>query len=142
MLAAIALGADGIYMGTRIIASKEAPVLEDYKKAILSAGPEDIVNTDMVDGFPGNFIRTPNLERMGIEPGFLESVLRQNKKFNRGLSLLRAGKALLGNPESKASYKNIFSAGHGVGLIEDIPTIAEIVGRTVEQFQAQKKNLP
>ena len=58
MAAAFALGASAVYMGTRFIASKEAEIAEEYKKAITRAVSEDIVNTDRVDGFPGNFIRT------------------------------------------------------------------------------------
>lgn len=142
MLAALSLGADAIYMGTRFIASRESPASDEYKQAIVEAGCERIVNTDKVDGFPGNFIQTPQLENLGIEPGFMESVLRQNQKFKRYLSLYRAGRALFGSPESKASYKNIFSAGHGVGLIDDVISIQEIINKTVNEYEAAKKRLP
>lgn len=142
MLAALALGADGVYMGTRFIASKESPASQEYKNAILQAGPEKIVNTDRVDGFPGNFILTPLLERLGVEPPFVEAVLTQNRKFSRYLSLYRAGKALFGSAESKASYKNIFSAGHGVGLIEDIPSMQDIIHRTMDGYYKALKILP
>lgn len=142
MLAAMALGADGVYMGTRFIASKEAQVTEDYKRAIIQSGPEKIINTDMVDGFPGNFIRTPLLESLGVEPGFVESVLRQNHKMKRYLSLFRAGRALFGNPEHKASYKNVFSAGHGIGLIDEVLPIREIIEKTVAEYAKAKSDLP
>lgn len=142
MLAAMSLGADAVYMGTRFIASKESPASDDYKRAIVESGCDKIVNTDKVDGFPGNFIRTPLLEKLGIEPGFMESVLRQNQKFKRYLSLYRAGRALFGSPESKASYKNIFSAGHGVGLIDEVISIQEIINKTINEYESAKKRLP
>lgn len=142
MAAAFALGADGIYMGTRFIASKESPVELKYKQAILDAPPERIVNTDRVDGFPGNFILTPELEELGIRPGLAESLLRQSKKLNRMLSVYRAGRALLGNPNRKGSYKTIFSAGQGVGLITDLPSISEIFERTIREYEHIKQGLP
>lgn len=142
MLAALSLGAAGIYMGTRFIASHEADVSEDYKKAILNSGPEKIVNTDMVDGFPGNFIKTPLLEKYGLEPNAIEAVLRQNSKLKRYLSLYRAGRALFGSPEHKASYKNIFSAGHGVGLINEVLSTEEIIYKVINEYNELKTQLP
>ena len=142
MAAAMALGADGIYMGTRFIASQESPASEAYKQAILSAVPELIVNTDRVDGFPGNFILTKELEELGVKPGFFEMLLRSNKMLNRYLSLYRAGRALFGSTKQKASYKTIFSAGHGVGLIHDIPTIREIYARTISEYEATRAGMP
>ncbi len=142
MAAALALGADGIYMGTRFIASKESPASEVYKQAIVSATPEKIVNTDRVDGFPGNFILTKELIDYGVNPGFFETLLRSSKKLNRYLVMYRAGRALLGSTNQKASYKTIFSAGHGVGLIHDIPSIGEIIARTIEEYEGVKGKLP
>lgn len=142
MLASFGLGADGIYMGTRFIASKEAQVSEDYKKAILGAEPKDIVNTAQVDGFPGNFIRTPLLEKIGLEPGLLESIAGQSKKIKRAISLFRAGKSLLAPEKTKASYKTIFSAGHGAGLIDEVLSIEEIINQSVDEYRALKNKLP
>ncbi len=142
LLAALSLGAAGVHMGTRFIASQEALVNEAYKKAIVDAGPEQIVNTDRVDGFPGNFILTPLLEKLGVHSGVVETVLNQNSKFKRYLSLYRAGRALFGSPESKASYKNIFSAGHGVGLIDEVLSISQIVEQTVREYHELKARLP
>jgi len=65
MAAAFSLGACAVYMGTRFIASKEAEVSKRYKNEIVRAMSKDIVNTDRVDGFPGNFIRTKELEAIG-----------------------------------------------------------------------------
>ncbi len=142
MAAAFSLGASAVYMGTRFIASREAEVSQEYKRAILKATCEDIVNTDRVDGFPGNFIRTPSLEKVGVAPGFLEMVLGRSKRIHRWISLSRAARALLVNPKRKASYKNVFSAGQGVGRIDKILSIAEIMQETVEQYFEIKSNLP
>lgn len=141
LAAALSLGADGIYMGTRIIASKEAPASEDYKKSIISAGADDIVNTDRVDGFPGNFIKSKSIEDL-LKPNILDNVLSYNKKVKRWVSLLRAGKVLFGSPDQKLSYKNVFSAGHGVSAIDSVLSIEDILFRTVEEYHQILSTLP
>ncbi|MAF91505.1 MAG: nitronate monooxygenase [Bdellovibrionota bacterium] len=142
MAAALALGADAIYMGTRFIASKESTVDQDYKNAIINAHPQDIVNTAQVDGFPGNFIRTPLLEKMGIEPGLIESLASHNKKVKRAISLFRAGKSLLAPDKTKVSYKTVYSAGHGVAMIDEILSADEIIQNTVNEYRQLLQNLP
>jgi len=142
MAAAFALGASAVYMGTRFIASKEAEIAEEYKKAITRAVSEDIVNTDRVDGFPGNFIRTKELEAVGLEKGLIEEILTKNKKIKRFISLSRAARSLFGDMDSKVSYKTVFSAGHGVGLIDTVLSIQEIMEKTVREYKETKAKLP
>jgi nitronate monooxygenase len=142
MAAAFALGASAVYMGTRFIASKEAEVSEKYKNAITGAVCEDILNTDKVDGFPGNFIRTKELEALGLEKGLIELLLTRSKRIKRFLALSRAARSLLGDEDSKVSYKTIFSAGQGVGLIETVRSIQEIMEETVREYQEIKSRLP
>ena len=144
MAAALALGADAVYMGTRFIASQEAKVSQEYKQAIISSQCEDIINTDRVDGFPGNFILTESLKRLNLEPNIIEQILRKNKKIKRLLSLARASRVLLSSQSrsKKSSYKTVFSAGHGVGLIDQEKTITEIIHETVREYHSIKKALP
>jgi len=142
MAAAFALGASAVYMGTRFIASKEAEVSEKYKHAITHAVCEDIVNTDKVDGFPGNFIRTKELESLGLEKGLIEAILTKSKRIKRFLALSRAARSLLGDEKSKVSYQTVFSAGHGVGLIDRVLSIQEIMEETVKEYLEIKSRLP
>jgi len=142
MAATFALGASAVYMGTRFIASKEAEIAEEYKKAITRAVSEDIVNTDRVDGFPGNFIRTKELEAVGLEKGLIEEILTKNKKIKRFISLSRAARSLFGDMDSKVSYKTVYSAGHGVGLIDTVLSIQEIMEKTVREYKETKAKLP
>jgi nitronate monooxygenase len=141
LLAALSLGADGIYMGTRIIASQQAQVSDDYKRAIVQAGCEDIVNTDRVDGFPGNFIKTDNLIRV-LKPNLVDNVLGQSPSLKRLISLARARRALFGSTEQKLSYKNTFSAGQGVGSINEIADIQDIFWQTVQEYRQLTAMLP
>lgn len=142
MAAAFSLGACAVYMGTRFIASKEAEVSERYKQEIIRSMPEDIVNTDRVDGFPGNFIRTKELEAIGLEKGLIEEILTKSKRIKRLISLSRAARSLFGDVNSKVSYKTVYSAGHGIGLIDDVLSIREIMEKTVKEYQAIKVKLP
>lgn len=144
MLAAFALGADAIYMGTRFIASQESEVSPAYKQAIFSAQCEDIVNTDRIDGFPGNFILTDSLERLGLHPSLFEELLVRHPRIKRWLALARANRVIFssGTEKKKMSYGNVFSAGHGVGLIDSEESIAEIIYKTVEEYHQVKEKLP
>jgi nitronate monooxygenase len=142
MAAAFSLGAAGIYLGTRFIASSEAEVPEAYKNAIVNTTPEKIIYTDKVDGFPGNFILTPELEKIGLEKGILELILSKSRKLKKAISLARAGRALLMTKGEKASYKTVFSAGHGAGLIDSVLSSEEIIRKIVEEYGEVKRRLP
>ncbi len=143
MLAALALGADAVYLGTRFIASEEANAPEVYKKAILNAAADDIVSSDRVDGFPGNFIRTKEFDKLVGEPKFVEKAFRLSPRLDKYWRLLRAAKTLLGEPEKlRASYKTTFSAGHGVALIDNIQNIETIITSLVSEYWDAKKELP
>ncbi len=142
MAAAFALGASAVYMGTRFIASQQAGVSDDYKQAIVAADCEDIVNTAKVDGFPGNFIRNRALEEIGIEPGLLETLISRSKHISRWLSLARAGRALMGEGMQKGSYKTVYSAGHGVGMIDRVAPVEEIIAQTMREYFEIREQLP
>jgi len=142
MAAALSLGASGVYIGTRFIASKEAEVENAFKQAILNGKSEDIVNTDKVDGFPGNFINTDALKKLGLKKGIFEEILSKSKKIKKGIALSRAARSLLGKENSKVSYKTIFSAGHGIGLIDKVLSVDEIIQSMVKEYYEIKAQLP
>ena len=102
--AALALGADAAYMGTRFIATCEAPAEAGYKQMILNAGPEDIVLSATVTGHDCNFLK--------------ESLAR----YSSGEVGLKR-------------WKDVWSAGQGVGLIHDIPTMEVLIQRLIDEFE-------
>ena len=63
----LALGAAAVQIGTRFIASTECKVEESYKKAILDADPEDVVLTSQLTGTPASVIRTPYVDKIGLD---------------------------------------------------------------------------
>jgi len=99
VLASLTLGAQLCYIGTRFIASTECGAAPDYKAKVVEAGPEDIVYTDAVSGIHANFIK---------------STVPENFTADR-------------SPEGAKRWKDIWSAGQGVGLIHDVRPIGEIV---------------
>lgn len=143
MLSALALGADAVYLGTRFIASEEADASAEYKQAIVNASMDDIVNTDRVDGFPGNFIRTGNFKKLVPDANVIEKTLRLSSKLERSWRLYKASKSLFEKPATlKASYKTVFSAGHGVSMIKEIKPAQEIVNQLASEYWDAKQNLP
>jgi nitronate monooxygenase len=53
----LALGAEAAYVGTRFIATRESAASQEYKEALVRAGPEDIEYSDEVTGVKGNDLR-------------------------------------------------------------------------------------
>jgi nitronate monooxygenase len=124
LLAAQLLGADLGYMGTRFIASQESNASDDYKRMILGAHAADIVHTPAVSGVPASFMRQ-SLEQAGYDLKQL-----QNKAdINYGEKLKPV------DDEAKA-WKTVWSAGQGVGGIDDLPAVGELVARLDGEYRA------
>ena len=99
VVASLSLGAQLCYLGTRFIASTECGAVDAYKQLIVTAGPEDVVYTDVVSGIHANF---------------LKATVPENFAADR-------------SPEGAKRWKDIWSAGQGVGLIHDVKPMGEIV---------------
>ena len=130
VLAAQAMGADFAYMGTRFIASQEAHASEQYKQAIVSSQAADIVYTDHFTGIHGNYIKQSILNA-GLDPANLpEGDPQAFAKLSQA------------NKDSGAkAWKDIWGAGQGVGLVGDIPSVAQIVDRLELEYRAAKARL-
>jgi nitronate monooxygenase len=111
ILAAKILGADLVYMGTRFIATQESSASEDYRQMLIESTLEDLVYTDAISGIKGNYL-LPSLQKAGFD---VENLM---KKDSIDLSF----------SESKAkAWKDIWSAGQGVGSVKKISTVQEVV---------------
>ncbi len=118
--AAEVLGADLAYMGTRFIATQEAMADPAYKEMLVRTTAQDIVYTDAVSGVPANFL-WPSLEAAGFK--------REELMANFGKGKLKS----LAD-EAKA-WRDLWSAGHGVSLIDDVPPVAELVARLQAEYR-------
>lgn len=116
------LGADFGYMGTRFLATREANVPDEQKQMMLASDAADIVYTTAFTGIKANYLRG-SIERAGLDPDALADGRAPQDLFDPARSEARA-------------WKEIWSAGHGVGSIHDIPTVAELVVRLCEEYAA------
>ncbi|MBC6983696.1 nitronate monooxygenase family protein [Caulobacter sp. 17J80-11] len=117
--AAVMMGADFAYLGTRFINTTEAMAPDAYKDMIIQAGAADITYTPAISGIPANFL-TASLIANGLDP-----------KSMPDKSKVDLGKEL--DHEVKA-WKEVWSAGQGAGSIHDVVPVAELVGRLRREF--------
>lgn len=143
VFALLALGADAVQIGTRFIATDEAGVTEQYKQAVISSNPEDIVMTRRISGTPAAVIKTPYIEKIGLDLNPLEKILWKNEKTKKVMFMMRAvmGQKTLERAAHKTTWKNVWSAGQGVGLIRDVIPAAKVVERLVEEYWDAKREM-
>lgn len=144
LAAALCLGAAGVSVGTRFIASREAEVDPAYKKAIVEASPEDIVLTTRVSGTPASVINTEYVQKMGTDLPLALQILKKNpltKKYVVPLIHLLGMKALE-QAAHKPTWKTVWSAGQGSGLIHEILSCEDIMKKMVNEYFQTLETLP
>ncbi len=144
MASMMALGASGVSVGTRFIASHEAKIDIHYKNAILQSTPEDIVLSTRVSGTPASVINTAYVQKMGLDlPWYLKLLKNQKltKKFIVPLIHYLGSKALE-EAATGPSWKTVWSAGQSVGLIDDVLSCQEIIEKLVREYEDAIEKLP
>ena len=129
ILSMLACGASGASIGTRFIASVEAKVSAEYKKAIVDAGMEDIVMTERISGTPCAIINTPYAQKIGLRQNWLERWMNKNeatKKYFKMLVQVR-GMQKLQQAIKPGNYKTLWCAGQSVEMIHDILPCDQII---------------
>jgi nitronate monooxygenase len=120
--AAQMMGADLAYIGTRFIATREATVSDAYKTMLVEAGASDIIYTPAISGIHANFLR-PSIIAAGLDPDNLPS--------HGELDM---------NNEAKA-WKNIWSAGQGVGAIRDVLPAAALCDQLIREYHEARDRI-
>ncbi len=118
-----AMGADFAYIGTRFIATQEANASHQYKNALIEANAADIIYTNIFTGVHGNYIRQSILQA-GLNPDQLPTTDKSKMVFD--------------NNQAKA-WRDIWGAGQGVGLIENSPSVAELVTRLKDEYNQARR---
>lgn len=116
-----ALGIDLAYMGSAFLACTESLASVAYKKALCQATADDITTTDSITGVPANFLKS-SLERLGDTSRLEKADL--SDRYNNS-SVLKP-------------WKDIWSAGHGVGSISAIEPIQHILARLKKDLSASE----
>ncbi|PJZ68988.1 2-nitropropane dioxygenase [Leptospira perolatii] len=120
MAAALSLGADAVYIGTRLIASKEASAPQEYKQMLIDSPPEEIVYTEKISGIPANWLKR-SVEKAG--DNFAEHKSQSiDQEFKR--------------------WKDIWSAGHGVAQIESVIPAGDIIRNMAADYMKVVDGLP
>lgn len=125
LASATMLGADYGYMGTRFINTHESKAGADYKTLIVESAAADIVYTDKVSGVYANFL-AESLNRSGV----MEQSGQTHEKVDFGNELLAP------EGDDAKAWKDIWSAGQGVGSISDCVSVAELIDRLVLEYRA------
>ena len=113
--AARMMGADMAYLGTRFIATRESMATPEQKRMLLESAAADIVYTPAISGVPASFLR-PSLVNAGLDPDNLPA----------------AGHLDMGS-EARA-WKDVWSAGQGVGGIGDVPGAGALCRRLCGEY--------
>jgi nitronate monooxygenase len=128
VFAALALGADMAYIGTRFLATVEARVPDGYKQMIVDSSSDDVVYTSLFTGVKGNYLAR-SVAAAGLDPASLPEADKSKMDFGSG-----------GNMEKKA-WRDIWSGGQGVGNIHDVLPTAEIVARMVREYEDTRRRM-
>ena len=164
LAAALCYGAAGIAMGTRFLLTSDSPVPDSVKRLYLAATVADTVVTDALDGVPQRLLRTPFVERL-VRDGGIARLLRSARSattFRRltgstwpamareGLAMRRSHDLALGQVLLAANTPallraamidgrpdfGVMATGQVTGLIEDLPSCAELISRIVAEAEA------
>ena len=116
------LGADLAYLGTRFIATQESLAREPYKELLVSQSSSGLMYTGKIAGVPANWL-TESMRMVGLDPDALPEPEGKGMRHDH-------------LPEGVRPWVNLWSAGQGVDLIEDVPTVAELVRRLRREYVA------
>lgn len=133
LAAALALGAAGVEMGTRFVATRECPAHTRYKEALVTASETGTVVIERSIGRPGRALRTPYTEHI-LAAESRGATFEQLYPFISGAANKRA--AIEGNLAEGFAW-----AGQVAGLINDVPSVAELLDRIVADAVAILKRL-
>jgi len=112
------LGADLAFLGTRFLATTESMAHPLQKQWVVEGSARDLVYTPKVNGVPANWMRR-SLAHVGIDIDALP------QPEGRGHDHL---------PQGVRPWRDIWSAGHGIELIDDVPDVATLVRRLAAEY--------
>lgn len=130
MAAALALGADAVYIGTKLIATNESRAQIEYKQMLIDSGPDEIVYTEKISGIPANWLA--------------KSVNKSPDTMTDGPRKIVEGHAG-GEQTMEQEYKrwrDIWSAGQGVAQIENVRPAREVILEMASEYLDVVNKLP
>lgn len=128
ILSAQAMGADLAYIGSAFIAAEEARANDDYKQGIVDGKAADIIYSNLFTGVHGNYLKK-SIENAGLDPNNLPESDPSKMNFGSG-----------GNTAAKA-WKDIWGCGQGIGNIDEVATIADLVDKFRKEYDTAAKRM-
>lgn len=125
VLSAQVMGADLAYMGTRFIATTEANAPQAYKSMVLDSAVANIIYTSAFTGVPGNYLK-PSIKAAGLDPENLEERSTGSMSWAGG---------------SSKAWKDIWGAGQGVGQIDSIQPVADVIAELSTEYHQARQAL-
>jgi nitronate monooxygenase len=116
-----ALGVDFAYLGTRFLACQESLINDDYRQMVWDSQMEDLIASRAITGALGNWMRA-SVEAAGLTEEAMKAVAKID--FSQDM---HAG--------TKA-WKHVWSAGQGVGLVNEPESVADVVETLVRQYSS------
>jgi nitronate monooxygenase len=126
ILAAEAMGCELAYIGTRFIATRESLAVDPYKQMIVESNSGDVVYTPLFSGVHGSYL-AGSIRNAGLDPDNLPLDEVPGQYRNR--------------EERPKTWKEIWGAGQGVGNIDDVPSVAELVNRLEKEYLDARRKL-
>lgn len=124
--AARVLGADFAYIGSAFIATQEANAPENYKEMIASSTADDIVYSNLFTGVHGNYLK-PSIVAAGMDPENLP--VSDPSKMNFGTDAS-------GERNKPKAWKEIWGSGQGIGSVDKVQPVSELVARLKKEYEA------
>jgi nitronate monooxygenase len=133
LAAALVLGCDLAYMGTRFIATRESLASVEYKSMLVASNLDEIVTTSAFTGLPTNMLR-PAIAAAGLDPNRLDEQVTV-----ADAERMYGGK---GSGPGPQRWRDVFSAGHSVSGVDLVRSVTELVARIEEEFRysAERRN--
>ena len=124
--AARVLGADFAYIGSAFIATQEANAPDNYKSMIAASSADDIVYSNLFTGVHGNYLK-PSIVAAGMDPDNLP--VSDPSKMNFGTDAS-------GERNKPKAWKEIWGSGQGIGSVDKVVPVAELVARFKREYEA------
>lgn len=127
VLAAQAMGADFAYIGSAFIATEEARAVPEYKQMIVDSNSDDIVYSNLFTGVHGNYLKG-SIVNAGMDPEHLPESDPSKMDFAAATNGAKA-------------WKEVWGCGQGIGVIDKVVPVAEMVARLEREYQAARARL-
>ena len=126
ILGAQAMGADLGYIGSALIATREANASDAYKAAIVDGRADDIVYTNLFTGVHGNYL-APSIRAAGLDPD--------------NLPTSDASKMDFGADRSAKAWRDIWGCGQGIGGVDEVAPAGDFIAKLTREYRQAQDQL-